>query len=245
MALINTEIGYKFIRDRILSGTYPPGMRLLTRDLAKEIGISRTPLRDALRQLEADGLVTVRTRLGAAVKSMDLQEFKDLCGVRQSLETYAAGLAAANRTESELAEMHRALEAMRTITNKMVKAGNDMDDLDDMKLEDVRFHHAIATASKNDLLKKEIIRLHLVNRVVLVAPTSFKVPFDFRGLAIRRKALKDHQRIYDAIAERNIRAAKEAMEYSLQDIIDYSIQLKVSEEQSEFQSDLGLVRRSK
>jgi len=240
MTPVNTEVGYRFIRDKILSGSYAPGQPLQTNALAKEIGISRTPVRDALRQLEADGLVTIRPRLGATVKSMDLQEFRDLCGLRQNLETYAAGLAALNRTEAELTEMRRALEAMRTITRQMLKTKNDREQaaVEAMDREDVRFHHNIVTASKNEFLKKEILRLHLVDRVVSVRPAKLKV--DFGGLDIRRKSLKDHERIFDAIRERDVTAAEEAMRLSFQDIIDYSLRLKGIEDQSDFQNALGL-----
>jgi DNA-binding FadR family transcriptional regulator len=67
---------------------------------------------------------------------------------------------------------------------------------------------------------------------------------DFGGLEVRRKTLKDHQRIYDAIAARNAPAAREAMEAALQDIIDYSLRMKGIEDRSEFQAALGLVRES-
>jgi len=124
----------------------------------------------------------------------------------------------------------------------MLKSKNDREQIEKMRREDVRFHHTIVTASKNELLKKEILRLHLIDRVVSVRPAKFKV--DFGGLEVRRKTLKDHQRIYDAIAARNAPAAREAMEAALQDIIDYSLRMKGIEDRSEFQAALGLVRES-
>jgi DNA-binding GntR family transcriptional regulator len=68
MKNVNSDIAYDFLRKRILNGEYPPGRALMTEVLSDEIGVSRTPVRDALRKLEADGLVSIRARLGASVK---------------------------------------------------------------------------------------------------------------------------------------------------------------------------------
>ena len=77
MKNVNSDIAYDYLRKRILAGEYAPGEALMTNVLAPEIGVSRTPIRDALRQLEADGLVTIQPRLGASVKKMDLKTFRE------------------------------------------------------------------------------------------------------------------------------------------------------------------------
>ncbi len=97
-----SDIAYEYIRKRILNGTFRPGQQLMSHDLSVEIGISRTPIRDALRQLETDGLVVIRANLGASVKTMDVNEYREMCGLRLALEVYAAGLAAGQRTIEEL-----------------------------------------------------------------------------------------------------------------------------------------------
>jgi DNA-binding GntR family transcriptional regulator len=63
MKHVNSDVAYDFIRKRILNGEFSPGHALMTKELSAEIGVSRTPIRDALRQLEADGLVTIRPHL--------------------------------------------------------------------------------------------------------------------------------------------------------------------------------------
>ncbi len=78
--------------------------------MANEIQVSRTPVRDALRKLETDGLVTINSHLGASVKKMDLKEFREMCDLRLALESHAAGLAAINHTEADLGEIQYALE---------------------------------------------------------------------------------------------------------------------------------------
>src|SRR3954453_21922330 len=116
MKSVNTDVAYDYIRKRILSGDFPPGHALITELLANEIKLSRTPVRDALRKLETDGLVTIEPHLGASVKKMQLKEFRELCDLRLALECHAAGLAALNRTETDLREIGFALESMGRLT---------------------------------------------------------------------------------------------------------------------------------
>ncbi len=227
MKNVNSDVAYDHIRKKILSGEYAPGQPLMTSDLSNEIGVSRTPVRDALRQLEADGLVSIRARLGASVKTVDHKEYRELCGMRLALESYAAGLAATNRTEDELAEIKFALDSMRKLTDEIVGGREDENLLGELIREDVRFHIAIMTAAKSDLIKKEILRLHLINRVVsATAPGSSKLAGDKPSRdANRRAVLKSHEHIYHAIAKGDAAAAKLAMEEHIQDIIDKNLKL--------------------
>lgn len=224
MKNVNSDLAYDYIRKRILSGEYPPGRALMTNVLSEEIGVSRTPVRDALRQLEVDGLVSIRARLGASVKAMDFNEFREMCGLRLALEAYAAGLAAQHRTDADLQEMVYALEAMRLITAQALDPLEEVRTLPQLIKEDVRFHIAIMTAAKNELMKKQILRLHLINRVV-----SGPAPNEKEGMpspakasrdALRERVLASHEEIYKAIEKKDIAGAKQAMELHIQDIID-------------------------
>jgi len=231
MKSINSDVAYDHIRKRILSGEYPPGKALLTNALAKDIGVSRTPVRDALRQLEADGLVIIQTRLGARVKQMDLKEFREMCDMRLALESHAAGLAARQRSDEDLHEIQIALEAMQKLTEQIIAHPKDGKLMQELVREDVRFHLAIMTAAKNEIMKKEILRLHLINRVVS-APMpggGREVPTDREEETLRRKVLAAHTEIFDAIAEGNAIAAKKAMEAHIQDIIDRNLRAMVRE----------------
>jgi DNA-binding GntR family transcriptional regulator len=227
MKNVNSDIAYDYLKKRILSGQYPPGEALMTNVLAPEIGVSRTPIRDALRQLEADGLVSIQPRVGASVKKMDLKAFRESCELRLALETHAAGLAARQRTELDLQEIGLALEEMRRITAELAAGGEMATLMPALRREDVRFHLAIITGAKNDLIKKEILRLHLINRVV-AGPGKAKGAVDDTNTpednAHRRKVFACHEKIYRAIAAGEVAAAKAAMEYHIQDIIDRMMQ---------------------
>lgn len=220
---VNSDIAYTYIRKQILSGAYRPGQPLMTKDLSAEIGVSRTPVRDALRQLEKDGLVIIRTHIGASVKTMGFKEYREMCGLRLALESYAAGLAAENRTTDELWEMKQALEAMRHLTGSVIAAAaRDKAMIEGLRREDVRFHIGIITAAKSDLLKNEVLRLHIVSRVVtgLVPKSGEPLPDKAEDDAHRREVQASHDEIFAAIEEGNAAGAKAAMERHIQDIID-------------------------
>jgi DNA-binding GntR family transcriptional regulator len=224
MKSVNTDVAYEYIRKKILSGEFAPGQALMTEVLAKSIKVSRTPVRDALRKLETDGLVTIRAHLGANVKQMDLKEFRELCDLRLALESHSAGLAAKNRTDSDLQEMHFALESMRRLTAEVVAAPEFTPKLkSELVKEDVRFHIAIISAAKNDVMKREILRLHLINRLQATPPplATPKPEDDARRLAVMRM----HDDIYAAIAASDAAAAKRHMEFHLQELIDHNLAL--------------------
>jgi DNA-binding GntR family transcriptional regulator len=223
MKNVNSDIAYSFIRKKILNGEFRPGQPLMTKELSAEIGVSRTPVRDALRQLERDGLVIIRAHLGASVKTMTFKEYREMCGLRLALESYAAGLAAENRTVDELREMKQALEAMRVFTDRAIASKvKDQATIEELRREDVRFHIAIISAAKSDLLKKEVLRLHIVSRVVSgPSPSTGKLVHDKQADDAHRKDVQaGHDEIYQAIADSNAAGAKSAMERHIQDIID-------------------------
>lgn len=234
MKNVNSDIAYTYIRKRILNGTFRPGQALMAKELAVEIGVSRTPVRDALRQLETDGLVIIKARLGASVKKMDFREYREACGVRLALESYAAGLAAQQRTEEELREIGQALTAMRRLSERLIAdKEDDRATIDELIRQDVRFHIGIITAARSDLLKKEVLRLHIINRVVSgPGPAGGdKSSLSKAEKNEHRAAIQAaHEEIYQAIERGDAPAAKNAMERHIQEIIDNNMRLMAREE---------------
>jgi len=238
----NTSRAYEFIRRKILSSDFPPGVALNAKTLAGKIGVSRTPVRDALRQLETEGLVVIRPRLGAMVKVMLLQDFTDHCGVRLALESYAAGQSALLRTDAELAEIRDSVQAMKELLATL-PTRVDLDAYQaDLAKQDIRFHVAILAAAKNLLLRSEILRLHLINRVVGGTASTMFVSgrSDRAGLEARdAKTLREHSEILEAIAAKDAAAAKAAMEFHIQDIIDHSLKKMSVDEASRLNAEYG------
>jgi DNA-binding GntR family transcriptional regulator len=98
------------LRRRIVDGDYAQGERLTEDRLAEDFGVSRNPVREALRVVEAEGFVRILPRRGAVVATLDETAVRDLFAVREQLETLAAGLAAERATEEDVAWLRRLLD---------------------------------------------------------------------------------------------------------------------------------------
>jgi DNA-binding GntR family transcriptional regulator len=106
------EIVYETIREAILTGRYAPGQRLVADDVAKELGVSRMPVREALHRLEAIGLVRIAPHRGAVVSELSAKEIVDIYHIRAVLEGLAARLAAAHLTPADFQRMQALLDEM-------------------------------------------------------------------------------------------------------------------------------------
>lgn len=222
---LSTEIAYQYIRKKILSGEYQPGQPLASEIISVESGTSRTPVRDALRRLEADGLVAIRPRSGASVKMMDAEEFIETCDLRLALESHAAARAAKYRTDSDLHEMKVGLEEMRALVERIrTAAAPDPGLVTEIKREDVHFHIAIMTAARSELIKKQILRLHIINRLIAGPTALSETTVDKSAWDQRRQiVLASHDQIYTAIEKSDSSAARRAMEEHIQDFLDVNL----------------------
>jgi DNA-binding GntR family transcriptional regulator len=138
-----SDLAYTRVRGLILSGELAPGAVLPQASLAKTIGISTTPLREALRRLKQEGLVELDAHRDARVRPLDATEARDLLELRRSLDPLAASLAARRRTDADLIEVGAALDGLEALSTRPSLA----------QLESHhRFHAAIHRASHNALL---------------------------------------------------------------------------------------------
>lgn len=101
----NSQTAYAQIRQAIVEGRYRPGQRLIEQRIAEEFELSRTPVREALRRLEAEGLVLSEPNRGAVVRDVSMEDVADLYGLRARLEAYAAELAASRIEAHEIEEL--------------------------------------------------------------------------------------------------------------------------------------------
>lgn len=139
------ELAYRSIREQILSGEQPGGEWLRESDLAAAIGVSRTPVREALRRLEAEGLVKHERNRGAQVQSWAFKDLEDLFALRSLLEPWGCALTAANGTVS--------LEALDALSDAMADAATRQPpDLDLITELNAQFHGMIMEASGNSRL---------------------------------------------------------------------------------------------
>src|SRR6478672_7567083 len=120
---------YDDVRAAIVENRYRPGQRLVEQRIAEELGLSRTPVREALRLLEAEGLVVSERNRGAMVRPLSSTEVGDLYGLRIRLESYAVEVATERATEEELGELVAAADAFGDVRRAI-----DVDSVEGVRL---------------------------------------------------------------------------------------------------------------
>ena len=145
---IACETIFRGVKAEILAGKLKPGQKLRQEELARRYGISRTPVRDALKKLEAEGLVTFQSNRYATLPQLDLGEFKEVYSIRGVLEPLAARLAAPRLTEKNL-------EHLTDLVKRMEEASR-LDELGNWLILDYEFHHSLFKPSDSPRLLKLI-----------------------------------------------------------------------------------------
>ena len=150
------DIVFETLRDAIINQTLKPGERLMEIQLADEMGVSRTPVREAIRKLELEGLVVMVPRKGAYVAGMSMKDIHEVFELRSALEGLAVTLAAERITDDELEELER----------QVVKESEEREaDLDTIVFIDTTIHDMIYQAARNQrlvqfisILQEQLIR---------------------------------------------------------------------------------------
>ena len=138
MGVSYKQRAYDHIRDKLMVGELAAGCRLSNRALAREIGISIIPVREAISQLVSEGLLEHKPRVGTFVVEPSRQEIAELCELREALEAYAASRAAERISDGELAEMQRCCDAMDVILEEVAQSGWDSARSDRWRLADAQ-----------------------------------------------------------------------------------------------------------
>lgn len=186
------EIVYEELRNLILTGKIRPGTRMMEIELAEDMGVSRTPIREAIRKLEKEGLVVIEPRRGAYASEISLKDMEDILEVRANLEGLAAYLAAERMTSAEK-------EALREVSQKFGQAVTD-GNMADMIAYDTKFHHMIVESSRNNHL------IHMVEQLQeLVLRFRYIYYKDFKRA---EEMLPEHKRIYQEIINGNGTSAR-------------------------------------
>lgn len=176
----------------IRSGAILPGDRLTETELAARFGVSRTPVREAIRQLEADGLVTHTPRVGATLRKLDHAEVSELYEMRSVLESTAARFAARAASDVELGELCQLHNAMRSTHDALALAQLNF-----------QFHQALLDAARNRFLLRSA---QSISNTMLILGTS-TMRADERAI----EANAEHGQILTALQNRDPDAAENAM----------------------------------
>ncbi|WP_448536554.1 GntR family transcriptional regulator [Pseudothermotoga sp.] len=191
------------IKEFITKGRYVPGQRIVIDALAKELGVSVTPVREALHHLAAEGLVSVEPRKGFTVKKWEPKEIEDLLYLRMYLEKLACRLFIEKASERDIEELSMIVKQMDDAVQNS--------DLEALTRFNSQFHDKIVQGSGNEELLKIMeslgTKLHRVRILSLSYPGRME------------QSCIEHRAIFDAIVERNIALAEERVEEHIKKVM--------------------------
>ena len=177
---------FEHLETDILSGKYSLGEIITESKLSQELGVSRTPIREALRRLEQEHIIE-ETGKGSVVIGISEKDVDDIFIIRKQLETLAAGIAAENRTDEQLVKLRAALELQEFYLEK--------GDAEQIKQMDNRFHYIVYRLSGSTVFYDILVPLH-------------KKIQKYRKIAVQssgraKASVEEHRKIYEAIASGN------------------------------------------
>lgn len=198
------DIVFETLKEAILKGKLEPKERLMEIQLAEQLGVSRTPVREAIRKLELEGLVIMEPRKGAYVSDISYADIIDTLEVREALETYAVRLA----IEKNAAERIDELEGLNL---EFEKAYED-EDIQSMVKFDTMIHNMILELSGN---KKLVSFMDALNEIM----QRFRLIY-FNETYNPEVIIKEHRQVFEAIKKSDTEAAVEAMTSHLSTLKD-------------------------
>lgn len=186
---------YKYIKAQIITGVYGPGETLLESKLADELGVSRTPIREAIHLLELEGLVETSAKKGAAVLGISRKDVRDIYAMRQLVEGLAARWASERLTPLELKELQKIFDLMEFYAQKQ--------DVEEVAELDNKFHQVIYEASGSKILKLTLGNLHQYVQMARLESLKFhnRLP----------QTIEEHRAILKAFLDGDADAAEKAL----------------------------------
>lgn len=189
------DVVFNTLRQAILKGELAPGERLMEIQLADRLGVSRTPIREAIRKLELEGLVLMIPRKGAEVAKISEKSLRDVLEVRRSLEELAIELACQRMTPEAVEELEKKQEEFKAA----VEQGNPME----IAETDEAYHDVIYKGTCNDRLVQMINNLR---------EQMYRYRLEYiKDEDKRQILLLEHDNILKAVRQRKVQEAKEAM----------------------------------
>lgn len=186
------DVVFETLRDAILKGDIKPGERLMEMKLANKLGVSRTPIREAIRMLELEGLAVTVPRKGAEVARMTEKDMEDVLQIRESLEILAGSLSCDKATEEQLIQIEAEAGAFEEAALHQ--------NLDEVVAADVRFHDAIYQATDNPKLQSMLSNLR--KQVY-----RYRVEY-LKDVEIYPRLIKEHRQIIEGLKNRDKEAVQ-------------------------------------
>ncbi len=188
------DVVFNTLRQAILTGELKPGERLMEIHLANKLGVSRTPIREAIHKLELEGLVTMIPRRGAEVAQITEKSMSDVLEVRRAMDALCAELACDRITEEETEQLNQACENFRRATQTK--------DVKKIAQADVELHDIIVQATGNKRL------VQLVNNL---SEQMYRYRFEYiKDFSQHERLVEEHRIIYESIVNKDKETASEA-----------------------------------
>ena len=192
------DVVFNTLRQAILTGELKPGERLMEIHLADQLGVSRTPIREAIRKLELEGLVTMIPRRGAEVAQITEKSMNDVLEVRRAVDALCVELACERIGEEALVQLGEACEAFAEEARK----GEKEKDVKLLAQKDVALHDIIVQATGNQRL------IQLVNNL---SEQMYRYRFEYlKDFSQHEKLVEEHRVIYESIVKKDCETACEA-----------------------------------
>lgn len=189
------DVVFNTLRQAILRGELAPGERLMELQLAERLGVSRTPIREAIRKLELEGLVIMIPRKGAEVAKISEKSLREVLEVRRALEELAVELACERMTEDDIKELKEACVAFEKVSNS--------NDLIAIAQKDEEFHDVIYKATDNSKL------ILLINNL---REQMYRYRLEYiKDINKRQELVKEHENIVYVLSNKNVEASKIAV----------------------------------
>ncbi len=187
------DVVFKTLRQGILTGEIKPGERLMEIHLGKRLGVSRTPIREAIRKLELEGLVVMIPRKGAQVAEISQKHLKDVLEVRRSLDSLAVELACERMSPGQMEDLKEACNEFEKVTKTK--------DVTAIAKADVALHDVIVRATGNERLEQLISNL---------AEQVYRYRFEYiKDASYHERLIKEHEEIFESILAKDKIRAKE------------------------------------
>lgn len=207
MSSNHSQKAYQHIRRKLLDGSVPPGSRLSYGTIGKEIGVSATPVREAVGQLASEGFVELVPQLGAVVRELTREEAIELYELREAMESYAAARAAERISDRQLDDLKANLTESAELVGTVRGSGKAVATKTVAKkfhALDLAFHMTIIEGSRNRRMLKVVGDSHILTRIFQADRHRFR-------LDILETTQTEHAAIANAIESRSSTAAHDAM----------------------------------
>ena len=208
-----SEYAYQEVKQRIQNGTFPPGSRLITQDIADHLGISRTPVVAAVNRLAAEGYADAIPQQGIFVKKLSMKQIRDTLELRLMIEQYSVGMVIRNMVfnTDAVRDLREAAEGYRNIGNHDYNRAMEVE---------CRFHQMIIALAEN----AEILRVYQSSRCVEIIYQMYRAA----NLELRtvRNAYQEHEQIVDLLEAGDQDGAKSLLEKHIRmpmDMVDWLV----------------------